>query len=941
MAFFVVLLLINVAVTVVGMLLRPKQPAGAQPSALGDFTVPTAVQGRAIPVVFGTCLVGGGNVTWWGDFRVDPVYKRVKSGLFSHSNVLQGYRYFIGMQFCLCHGEVDELVDILAAGKHIRYDPFRNYQGVSLTMSGSDPVAVSIDAENLFGGVEKEGGVSGNMSFYRGTRTQTGNSYLTLVQARTAPAYRGICYAVIQQMYVGTTTYLKPISFIVRRCPNPFGYTSPPYHRVRSNYAQFTGGGNGTITDIIIGSSAGAEERFTVTASVTPTLFGDITVFSVDGSAAGHIGLLAMALGHTFTSSQVSFNILVGSIAFAHGDTFTIVSSGGGDANGALAIYDLLTNVIYGLAVPPSLVDDVAFDYAAKLLYNEGLGLSMQIDAQASADSIIGEICRHIDGVLFTDPATGLWVLKLARADYDISTLLTLDVNSVLGPPDFARGSWAETINEVKITYIDQAQEFNQVVSVPVQDMANIAVTGTLRTDTIQFKGISNAGSAALVALRALKAYSSPLAKLKLVANRSAWALRPGAVFLFDWPPLGITGLICRVTQIAYGQLLDGKITVEACEDVFGISHTGFKTVVSAWVNPLSGPAQLAASRLWEVPYHFSTDGIRVMALAVRGDAVSLAFDIYLDPGTGYVYSVTVPSFVPSGLLATAYPIRSDATDTGGITLQAIGANDLARLVSTTALGMTSGSGNNVLLIDEELMSFEAVIRNSDGTVTLAPVMRGILDTVPADHALGARVWLIGDGGDLVRPDVYPSDLTVTAKLLPQSPLGQLALSDVSTATLATASRYLQPYPPGNLCFYQGGSSLAYGSFPYLSLNDAGVSWSHRNRLTQTEFVAQDAGDQGTPEGNYTVEVFINDVSVRTSTGITGTTYSYTAAMRLADDANGLHAVRIAVTGVNGGAHSVPRSSPLFTMTGFGMVFGFYFGGLQTYGFSFGGGFGG
>lgn len=52
--------------------LAPKPPA-PKPAALQDFDVPVAEQGRPVPVVFGSVLVTGANVLWYGDLRSTPI----------------------------------------------------------------------------------------------------------------------------------------------------------------------------------------------------------------------------------------------------------------------------------------------------------------------------------------------------------------------------------------------------------------------------------------------------------------------------------------------------------------------------------------------------------------------------------------------------------------------------------------------------------------------------------------------------------------------------------------------------------------------------------------------------------------------------------------------------------------------------------------------------
>ena len=97
--------LIYVVGTLLYEVLRPKPRFDAPtPSALGDFPFPTIGEGRPIPIVWGTCKLAGPMVTWYGDLEVQAIKERVKTGLFSSTDVTTGYRYSLGMQLVLCSG---------------------------------------------------------------------------------------------------------------------------------------------------------------------------------------------------------------------------------------------------------------------------------------------------------------------------------------------------------------------------------------------------------------------------------------------------------------------------------------------------------------------------------------------------------------------------------------------------------------------------------------------------------------------------------------------------------------------------------------------------------------------------------------------------------------------------------------------------------------------
>ncbi len=606
-----------------------------------------------------------------------------------------------------------------------------------------------------------------------------------------------------------------------------------------------------------------------------------------------------------------------------------------GDANPALAIYDALTNVDWGMGIPPARIDPVSFTAAATTLATEGLGVSMQFDTQETANNLIGEILRHADGLLYTDPATGLWTLKLARADYTASTLPILTVDNVELVRGYSRGSWQETTNSIAVIFLSRLNNFNQRV-VRAYDPANISVTNEVRPQTIAFLGISNEAAAGLIATRMLKTLTYPLAKITLEVNRVAWNFRPGGVFKLTWVPLGIANQIFRITRIAYGELIDGKITIDAVEDIFGIEDTAFVAPpVSGWANPLGAPLAPVAEELVEAPYHMIAAagipaGIYALALCARGDGTSKSFEVWLNEGAGDFLSNEIFGFTPIGLLAAIYPAATPATDPTGFSLTVAGEVDLTFLTSASSAADLP-NGANLLLIDQEIMSWQTVTPNADGTFTISGIMRGVMDTVPMDHASGATVWFFTDGAGLAKTIPYAADTTVEAKLLPKNNFGTFPITSASYITLATNSRFARPYPPGDLCM----QSLSYGARYSKVYGGLTVTWKSRNRLTQTAagtLIKQDAADITAEAGTtYTAKVLLNGTLVRTVTGISAETWTYTGEMRVADDPDGTKLVTIEIfANANSLDSFMPNAIPNVLMTGFGENFGNFFGGVQT-----------
>lgn len=210
-------LILLVATFVLSELLRPKpEIEDAKPSGIGDFNVPTATQGRIVPLVWGTCQIKGPNVVWYGDLKQVPIKEKVKTGMFSSKKIVTGYKYYLGLQFGLCRGPIDNLRKVWIKEK--------------LVYNGATTGAILIDYPNLFGGDDLGyGGVVGTLRTHVGSMTQAANSYLSAFQkvSGVTPRYLGTSYLVWEGGYIGNSTSIDAWAFEIRRVPNGLGLATP------------------------------------------------------------------------------------------------------------------------------------------------------------------------------------------------------------------------------------------------------------------------------------------------------------------------------------------------------------------------------------------------------------------------------------------------------------------------------------------------------------------------------------------------------------------------------------------------------------------------------------------------------------------------------------------------------------------------------------------
>ena len=171
-------------------------------------------------------------------------------------------------------------------------------------------------------------------------------------------------------------------------------------------------------------------------------------------------------------------------------------------------------------------------------------------------------------------------------------------------------------------------------------------------------------------------------------------------------------------------------------------------------------------------------------------------------------------------------------------TVDVLGVTDLDLVeVGTTAL------------IDDEIVRIDAI--NFDAA--RLTIGRGCIDTVPAAHNAGARIWFF-DNNSAWDPSAYGPGVAVQARMLTQTSQGTLPESAAPVDTLVTRLRQGRPYPPGRIRI--GGERE-----PVSAAGELTVSWAHRDRKLQADRVidAEAAGIGPEPGTTYSLRLVRKD----------------------------------------------------------------------------------
>ena len=559
--------------------------------------------------------------------------------------------------------------------------------------------------------------------------------------------------------------------------------------------------------------------------------------------------------------------------------------------NPAHILYEMETNRDWGRGKPRARLDDAAFRAAADTLYAEGFGLCLRWARTDSIANFAGSVIAHIGANLYTSRTTALRKLTLIRDDYNVATLphFTPDTGLISIEED-ENSSAADGINEVIVTWKNPVD--NSERRARERNPAAIrAAGGRIISHDSNYIGIPTYQLAARVAKRDLRTLGYAK-RWKLVLDRRARDIEPGKPFKFSDPARGLSNVVVRAGRIVDGESGGrGTITITAVLDVFGLPTTTFTAPVSStWVPPNTTPQAITTRRVLEATYRDlvreidaanlalidNTTGF-LRALAVRPQPLALNYDIQTRVGAAAFATRATGDFCPTALLATAITVGAAPV---AVTLSS--ATDLDLVVVGTAA-----------IIDDEIMRVVAI----NATALTATLARGCVDTVPATHAIGARVWFVDEfgGGD---PTEYTSSTTVNCRLLTNTSSAQLNPALASTDSLTVAARQAKPYAPGNLKI----NTVAY---PASVTGQVVVTWSHRDRGLQADQLVDTSMGSTGPEVGVTYRVrFYSGVTLRrTYSAITGTTCTYLTADETADGGP-FNPLRIVVDCVRGGIFS-------------------------------------
>lgn len=534
----------------------------------------------------------------------------------------------------------------------------------------------------------------------------------------------------------------------------------------------------------------------------------------------------------------------------------------GMDANPSYFLHELITHPAFGADISFTTVDIDSFVQAAKTLHDEGLGISCVIDTARTAADVIDDIKKIIQGSLNTDPETGALKLRLIRNDYDIEEVPEIGPWNIKSLSDFSRGSLDTAVNEVKLKYISRGDDYNERTVIAQNNGLRIH-KGDSDGQTISMPMVSTRETAAKIAQREISAISVPLASCVAECHRSMADAEVGDVVMLTWPAQKIEKIVMRVTAVDLGAPTDGAVRLTLIQDVFGVFESFYTTGTEAqWQKPSFEPVDVTRYDIIEAPTILTPNQTtRSILVVAEKPGVALDYRLMTKGNTeGDWIDAGAQQFTPLCFLSqalTANRFVEDQVELGG---------EVGELDVYTADEVRRGLG--LLLVSSvsgvEWLSYETVSRYSSGAATVGTVNRGLFNTRPVDHPVGARVWLVSEGF-AVTPWQYAVGETVGVKMLVGTQTGRQWFEDVALRSFTVGARNEQPWTPGRVRVNGQGGGVISGP--------ATVTWRRRDGAAPAVVFDEDDVSYGSALTRIVVKsggVVVKDVA-----GITGESWTF------------------------------------------------------------------
>lgn len=484
-----------------------------------------------------------------------------------------------------------------------------------------------------------------------------------------------------------------------------------------------------------------------------------------------------------------------------------------GDANGALIIYYILTDL---LEINPNLIDRDSFLDVAQLLHYESLGISFVMGQADNAENWIADIERVLDIRLYIDTNTGKFKLKAIRDDYVFDELPIVD-ESMIYQFTLSSRTYADLPTTIEFKWT--SRDTYKAVPFVMHNNALASMLGYKKAESVDITMCTLPGVAEEVIRRmSRKMFTpTPLCKFKmpdtLFRQLSSPSLNVGSVFRLKYSEFNLDKAF-RILSINGAEDNKAEIELECMVDIFDVTNFALPPIDGGNFNPVN-------HQITENPQFIAVrDAIpemslepAVIVLATKPLTQDARFYDILVNGR-YVSEHVVCG---TGQLTAQYNADPWVDEFVGFTVN----NPVGLEAFTNSIGAWQRMAR-VMVIDSggtnwEIVSVRSFVNNGNGTFTATGIIRGIAGTKVMNHAVNSRVWVLPLSGNSIQAVVALGAVSYASVAIGVRSVNSFSNGPISTTNYTYGNRAETPY----------GVTLLEG---IRSSSDVTLTWMPRRR---------------------------------------------------------------------------------------------------------------
>lgn len=482
------------------------------------------------------------------------------------------------------------------------------------------------------------------------------------------------------------------------------------------------------------------------------------------------------------------------------GLTYENLASG---SNPAAIIKDIL---LQG-GVDNANIDTTSFQDAADFWNTKGYGLNILFQKQQDIAQMIEFVLGFVDGVVFIDQ-DGNFKLKAFK---DVVVIIdTLNQDDFI-EFSFSRYGYDELNNDFRATFVDEDKDFSERV-INVQNPALIKLTGNVKQQSIDLTAFRNVDVASKRLTEMMKRLSYPLAEIEFKTNLSFSALEQGDVITVNHSDYSITNMDFRIVDINYEEIDKNELSFKAQQIIENIHDDNYKEAGGTqWAEESYTMLDLAKVKIFEMPYNSTTQKKpSYLILMARETGFETGIELIISTGSDYSTYANLSTFSQAGSLDEDYVLNTYNVDDDIGILYTPYKENFAPIFDSISRADLFGL-QRVVIIDNEMMAFQTIIPEGVESYRLTGIIRGILGTKKALHAISSTIYLCDIRDNLI------TNLSVEnfdVKLLPYVNNDQLDEGDATAHNITTEYLAKKPNAVSRIEAIRSGSTISIQLFP-------------------------------------------------------------------------------------------------------------------------------